>query len=88
MFVDTMDWRADLTGSWCRRLEPRLGVPAGLTMGELMLFTERLTVMMLTAEDLADYQGDRGPALLPSLRRVGASHPVPLRPLTPSSPSG
>lgn len=74
--VDTIDWRPDLTGSSCQRLDSQLGVPAGLIMGELTLFTERLTVRVLHAEDLADYDGHRGLALLPHLRRVGASQPV------------
>ena len=76
MSVDTMDWRPEMTGSSCQRLEPQLGVPAGLIMGELTLFTQRLAVRVLNAEDLADYDGHRGLALLPSLRRVGASQPV------------
>ena len=73
MSVDTMDWRPDLTGVSCQRLEPQLGVPAGLVGGQLTLFTERLTVQVL---DAADVDGRRGLTLLPSLRRVGASQPV------------
>jgi hypothetical protein len=80
MSVDTMDWRSDLTGSSCQRLEPQLGVPAGLVMGELILFTQRTTVRVLNAKDLADYDGHRGLALLPMLRRIGDSQPVGMLP--------
>ena len=84
MSVDTMDWHPELSGVSCQRLEPQLGVPAGLIMGELTLFTDRLTVRVVHAEDLADYDGHRGLALLPSLRRVGATNPVGTLP--PPSP--
>lgn len=76
LMVDTMAWRPDLTGVSCQRLDPQLGVPAGLIMGELTLFTERLQVRVLHADDLADYDGHRGLALLDQLRPVGESRPI------------
>ena len=76
LMVDTMAWRPDLTGVSCQRLDPQLGVPAGLIMGELTLFTERLQVRVLHADDLADYDGHRGLALLGQLRAVGESRPI------------
>lgn len=82
--VDTTDWHPELSGVSCQRLEPQLGVPAGLIMGELTLFTDRLTVRVVHAEDRADYDGHRGLALLPSLRQVGATSPVGTLP--PPSP--
>ena len=82
--VDTMDWHPEVSGVSCQRLEPQLGVPAGLVMGELTLFTDELTVKVLHAEDRADYDGHRGLALLANLRRVGATQPVGTLP--PPSP--
>ena len=74
--VSTMDWRPDVTGVSCQRLEPQLGVPAGLVMGELTLFTDRVQVSVVHVDDLADYDGHRGLALLKDLRAIGASRPV------------
>jgi hypothetical protein len=74
--VSTIDWRPDGSGVSCRRLEPRLGVPAGLVNGELTLFTGRVTVRVLQVDDLADYDGHRGMALLGQLREIGAPAPV------------
>ena len=62
--VSTLDWRPDVTGVSCQRLEPQLGVPAGLVMGELTLFTDRVQVSVVHVDDLADYDGHRGLALL------------------------
>ena len=62
--VSTVDWRPDGTGVSCQRLEPQLAVPAGLVMGELTLFTARQQVSVLHVDDLADYDGHRGLALL------------------------
>lgn len=74
--VSTRDWRPDVTGVSCTRLEPQLGVPAGLVMGELTLFTGRVQVGVVHVDDLADYDGHRGLALLEQLRVIGASEPV------------
>ena len=74
--VSTLEWRPDVTGVTCRRLEPQLGVPTGLVMGELTLFTERVQVGVVHVDDLADHDGHRGLALLEDLRAIGASHPV------------
>ena len=74
--VSTLEWRPDVTGVSCQRLEPQLGVPAGLVMGELTLFTERVQVGVVHVDDLADYDGHRGLALLKDLRVIGAAQPV------------
>jgi hypothetical protein len=74
--VSTLEWRPDVTGVTCQRLEPQLGVPAGLVMGELTLFTERVQVGVVHVDDLADYDGHRGLALLKDLRAIGATQPV------------
>ena len=74
--VSTMDWRPDGTGVSCRRLEPQLAVPAGLVNGELTLFTARQQVSVLHVDDLADYDGHRGIALLKDLRQIGDEAPV------------
>lgn len=74
--VSTRDWRPDATGLSCQRLEAQLGVPAGLVMGELTLFTGRALVSVLHVDDLADYDGHRGLALLDDLRLIGATRPV------------
>ena len=74
--VNTSDWRPDVTGVSCERLPPQLGVPAGLVMGELTLFTGRVQVRVVDVDDLADYDGHRGLALLKDLRVIGGSQPV------------
>jgi hypothetical protein len=74
--VSTRDWRPDVTGVSCTRLEPQLGVPAGLVMGELTLFTSRVQVAVVHVDDLTDLDGHRGLALLKDLRVIGASEPV------------
>jgi hypothetical protein len=75
--VSTNDWRPDVEGVTCRRLEPQLGVPAGILMGELTLATGDLVV---TVSDFRgrDASGDAQPAvrLLSQLRPVGAEQPV------------
>ncbi len=75
--VSTNDWRPDIEGTTCRRLDPQLGVPAGVLMGELTLVTAGLVVTV------SDFRGRDGgdvvqPAvhLLPRLRSVGATQPV------------
>jgi hypothetical protein len=74
--VSTMDWRPGGTGVSCQRLDDQLGVPAGLVMGELTLFTGRVQVSVVQVDDLADYDGHRGLALLKDLRRIGETAPV------------
>jgi hypothetical protein len=74
--VSTVDWRPDATGLSCQRLVSRLGVPVGLVMGELTLFTGRTLVRVVHVDDLADYDGHRGLALLDDLRPIGATQPV------------
>ena len=78
--TSTQDWQPDMTGVWCRRLEPQLGVPAGELMGELTLFTGRVQVAVV---HLRDREGDGGGegvthalALLDGLRSVGDTQPV------------
>ena len=73
--VSTMDWRPEGTGVSCQRLKPQLGVPAAMISGELILFTGRVQVSVLDAEDLAD-DGHRGLALIGALRAIGADAPV------------
>jgi hypothetical protein len=74
----TQEWRPDLTGVWCRRLEPQLGVPAGEIMGELTLFTERAQVSVV---HVGDREGagtglTQALALLRGLTQVGGTAPV------------
>jgi hypothetical protein len=75
--VSTNDWRPDVEGTTCRRLEPQLGVPTGILFGELTLVTDDLVV---TVSDFRgrDARGDVQPAirLLSQLRSVGATQPV------------
>ncbi len=75
--VSTNDWRPDVQGFTCRRLEPQLGVPAGILMGELTLATSDLVV---TVSDFRgrDASDDVQPAvrLLSQLRTVGTSQPL------------
>ena len=51
-------------------------MPAGLVNGELTLFTARQQVSVLHVDDLADYDGHRGIALLKDLRQIGVEAPV------------
>lgn len=78
--TSTMDWRPDMTGLWCRRLEPQLGVPAGEIMGELTLFTQRVQVSVVAMRDREGEDGGEGVAqalaLLGGLRAVGGDRPV------------
>jgi hypothetical protein len=83
--VSTNDWRPEVEGMHCRRLEPQLGVPAGVVMGELTLATGALVVTV------SDFRGrgavdDVATALraLADLRRVGAPNAV--RTLPPPTP--
>ena len=76
--VSTNDWRPDVAGMTCQRLDPQLGVPAGILMGELTLATGGLVV---TVSDFRDRDGSdddvrRAVQLLPQLRAVGATQPV------------
>lgn len=72
--VSTNDWRPDLQGMHCRRLDPQLGVPAGELMGELTLVTGTLVI---TVSDFRERPSGDGiePAVgaLASLRSVGDS---------------
>jgi hypothetical protein len=75
--VSTNDRRPDVEGTTCRRLEPHLGVPAGILFGELTLVTGDLVV---TVSDFRDRgaRDDVEPALrlLPRLMAVDATRPV------------
>ena len=75
--VSTNDWHPDVAGMSCRRLDPQLGVPAGVLMGELTLVTDGVVV---TVSDFRgrDDSDDVQPAvrLLSQLRAVGATQPV------------
>jgi hypothetical protein len=75
--VSTNDRHPDVQGTNCRRLEPQLGVPAGVLMGELTLVTDDVVV---TVSDFRgrDASADVQPAvrLLSQLRSVGATQPV------------
>ena len=51
-------------------------MPAGLVNGELTLFTARQQVSVLHVDDLADYDGHRGLALLEGPAAIGAEAPV------------
>lgn len=79
--VSTNDWHPDVDGTTCRRLEPQLGVPAGILFGELTLVTGDLVVTVSDFRD-RDPSGDVQPAirLLPELRSVGAAQPVGVLP--------
>jgi hypothetical protein len=75
--VSTNDWRPDVAGTTCRRLDQQLGVPAGVLMGELTLVTGDLVV---TVSDFRgrDARDDVDPAvrLLSQLRSLGATQPA------------
>jgi hypothetical protein len=75
--VSTNDWRPDVDGLACRRLEPQLGVPAGVVMGELTLVTGELVITVSDFRERPDGDGI-GPAVraLSVLRQVGESSPV------------
>ena len=75
--VSTNDWRPDVDGLSCERLEPQLGVPAGVVMGELTLVTGELVITVSDFRERPDGDGI-GPAVraLPALRQVGASAPI------------
>lgn len=81
--VSTNDWHPDVQGLTCRRLEPQLGVPAGVLMGELTLATGGLLVTVSDfrgrdASGTSDPRGDVQPAvrLLSQLRSVGTTQPL------------
>ena len=79
--VSTNDRRPDAAGTGCRRLEPQLGVPAGVLMGELTLVTGGVIV---TVSDFRGRDGsdDVQPALrlLSQLTSVGAAEPLRILP--------
>ena len=72
VLVSTNDWRPDLQGLHCRRLDPQLGVPAGEVMGELTLVTGE---QLVTVSDFRERPGGDGIEqairALGSLRKVG-----------------
>jgi hypothetical protein len=75
--VSTNDRRPDVPGTHCRRLQPQLGVPAGVLMGELTLVTGGVVVTV------SDFRNRGAPddvqtalRLLPALQAVGAAQPV------------
>lgn len=83
--VSTNDLQPDVGELTCRRLEPQLGVPTGVVMGELTLVTGGLVV---TVSDFRERPGGDGigPAVraLSALRQVGESSPIgSLPPPTP-----
>ncbi|KRF22572.1 hypothetical protein [Phycicoccus sp. Soil802] len=83
--VSTNDWRPDVDGLTCQRLDPQLGVPAGVVMGELTLVTGELVITVSDFRERPDGDGIR-PAVraLATLRRVGEASPVgSLPPPTP-----
>lgn len=75
--VSTNDWRPDVAGLACQRLEPQLGVPAGVVMGELTLVTGELVITVSDFRERPDGDGIE-PAIraLSALRQVGESAPV------------
>ena len=75
--VSTSDWRPDVDGLACQRLEPQLGVPTGVVMGELTLVTGALVVTVSDSRERPSGDGV-GPAVraLSALRQVGESTPV------------
>jgi len=75
--VSTNDWHPDVDGLNCQRLEPQLGVPAGVLMGELTLVTGQLVVSVSDFRERPSGDGIQ-PAVraLASLKRVGESAPV------------
>ena len=83
--VSTNDWRPDIDGLACQRLEPQLGVPAGVVLGELTLVTGELVITVSDFRERPDGDGI-GPAVraLAALRRVG--EPMPVGTLPPPTP--
>jgi hypothetical protein len=75
--VSTNDWHPDVDGLSCQRLEPQLGVPAGVLMGELTLVTGQQVVSVSDLRERPSGDGI-GPAVraLSALRRVGEPAPV------------
>jgi hypothetical protein len=75
--VSTNDWRPDVDGLACMRLDPQLGVPAGVVMGELTLVTGELVITVSDFRERPDGDGV-GPAVraLSALQQVGESAPV------------
>lgn len=76
--VSTNDRRPDVQGTHCRRLDPQLGVPAGILMGELTLVSGGLLVTVSDFRDRDGSDDDVQPALrlLPQLQAVGTTQPV------------
>lgn len=76
--VSTNDLVTDVRGLHCMRLEPHLGVPAGVVMGELTLVTGHLvvTVSDFRGRDGSDKDITHALRLLPHLQAVGAPKPV------------
>ncbi|WP_270889465.1 hypothetical protein [Pedococcus sp. 5OH_020] len=75
--VSTNDRRPDVQGTHCRRLEPQLGVAAGVLMGELTLVTGNvvITVSDFRGRDAGD-DAQAALRLLTELRAVGDPRPV------------
>jgi hypothetical protein len=75
--VSTTDRPPDVLGTHCQRLEPQLGVPAGVIMGELTVATGDVIV---TVSDFRGRDGDNDGIrsalmLLPRLRALGDTGP-------------
>ena len=75
--VSTTDRPPDVLGTHCQRLEPQLGVPAGVVMGELTLATGDV---MVTVSDFRGRNDDNDGiqsalTLLPRLRALGDTGP-------------
>jgi hypothetical protein len=83
--VSTNDWRSDLDGLACTRLEPQLGVPAGVVMGELTLVTGALVITVSDFRERPSGDGI-GSAVraLSALQQVG--DPKPVGSLPPPNP--
>lgn len=73
--VSTNDRPPDLTGLHCRRLDPQLGVPAGIVMGELTLATGDVLVTVSDFRGRSDDDDGIRSALrlVPRLRALGES---------------
>lgn len=81
--VSTSDRPPDVFGTHCLRLEPQLGVPAGVVMGELTLVTGEVVVTVSDMRGRDDHDdGIRSAlALLPRLRALGETGPPTALPL-------